>query len=125
MAIRDIARPLWSDELDRFSRQHEGWIVSIAAQTDGNVSVQARDIPLRGVAVASSERDAIEIAVGGGREHVTHPIEFPTAVRLELTGDGAERALIIESANGTTTRLEFRSPMRPEDVDGLPNFPEP
>jgi hypothetical protein len=47
-------------------------------------------------------------------------VHNPTAFRVDLTANDAERALIICGNGGTITTIEFRSPMRPEDVDGLP-----
>jgi hypothetical protein len=58
------------EELDSFSRQHEGWIVSIITRSPkGDMTVAAREV---------------------------------------------------HGHDGTTTTIEFRSPMRPEEVDGLP-----
>ena len=39
---------------------------------------------------------------------------------IERTEAGAERALRIRARNGSTTTVEYRSPMRPEEVDGMP-----
>jgi hypothetical protein len=121
MTIRDIPRDSWRGELDSFSRQHEGWIVSITTRhPDGQVAVAAHDLPLQGVSPASPQSRDIAIVVGHSRSHMTHEVHDPTALKLDLTDDQAERALIIDSHDGTTTTVEFRSPMRPEAVDGLP-----
>jgi hypothetical protein len=121
MPIREIAPSYWQEELDSFSRQHEGWIVSIKTRDpDGRVALEVRDLPLQGVSPSSTQFVDIAITVGGPKEHLTHEVHAPAAVKLELTNNRAERALIIDGKDGTTTTVEFRSPMRPEDVDGLP-----
>jgi len=119
--LREVSQDLWRDELDSFSRQHEGWIVSIKTRTaDGEIAVEARDLPLQGVSLASPRSRDVAITVGDRRGHLTHEVRDPAAVKLDVTADQAERALIIEAGDGTMTIVEFRTPMRPEEVDGLP-----
>jgi uncharacterized protein DUF5335 len=123
MTIRQIPRESWPDELDSFSRQHEGWLVSLkVTQPGGETAIEARDLPLLGVSRVSPRSDDIAIAVGDGPAHVTHEVHNPTGLAVDLTSEGAERALLIRGEDGTTTSVEFRSPMRAEDVDGLPAF---
>ena len=120
MTVRNIPRELWQDELDSFSRQHEGWIVSITTRNpDGRVAVAAHDLPLQGINPASPQMHDIAIGVGDGSNRLTHHVHDPTAVSVDLTAARAERALVIDGRDGVT-RVEFRSPMRPEEVDGLP-----
>src|SRR5438132_2678006 len=73
MTIREIAADSWRDELDSFSRQHEGWIVSVNTRApDGQVTVQAHETPLQGVSSASPQSNDIAIIVGTARGHLTH-----------------------------------------------------
>jgi len=121
LTIRDIARESWREELDSFSRQHEGLIVSIKTRNpDGHVAFEAHDVPLQGVSYASPRSNDIAIFVGDRRSQLSHEVHDPAALKMELTADRAQRALIIDGKDGTRTRVEFRSPMRPEEVDGLP-----
>jgi Family of unknown function (DUF5335) len=121
MTVRTIARESWSTELDSFSRQHEGWIVSVKTRTaDGHVAVEARELPLQGVSPSTSDSSDIAILLGDQRTHLSHDVRDPVSVKMELTSARVERALIIDSKDGTTTTIEFRSPRRPEEVDGLP-----
>src|SRR5437763_9328126 len=123
MSIRKIPRESWRDELDSFSRQHEGWIVSLTVkQPGGDRATEAHDLPLQGVSPASPHSNDIAITVGAGSKHLTHEVHNPTGLALDLTEEGAKRALLIHGRDGTTTSVEFRSPMRPEEVDGLPAF---
>jgi len=121
MTVRVVEKDDWGQELDRFSRQHEGWIVSVRTQpVDGPTAVAAHDVPLRGVSRASPESDDITVTVGGDRGRLTHEIPRAVALQIDLTPEEAERALTVRSDDGTTTTIEFRSPMRSEDVDGWP-----
>ena len=122
MIVRRVAPDSWTAELDSFSRQHEGWLVSIKTRgPDGGVAVAARDLPLQGVSSGSRESSNIVVMVGDHERHLTHDVHDVVALGIELMADNAERALIIEAKDGSTTTIEFRSPMRAENVDGLPS----
>ena len=118
---RKIPRDLWCSELDAFSRQHEGWIVNVdVSASDGRRQTEAHDLPLVGVSCDAPTRDRVDIMVGEHpRSHVTRVVQ-PIDASVETTDAGADRGLRIRAADGSTTTIEFRSPMRPEDVDGMP-----
>lgn len=119
--VRPIARDSWTAELDSFSRQHEGWLVSIKTRMpDGSTAVDARDLPLQDVSAVSRDPSDIAITVGDVHSHLTHDVHDAVALRIDLTPDDAERALVIDARDGSTTSIEFRSPLRVEEVDGLP-----
>jgi hypothetical protein len=119
--FRDMPRNRWGRELDSFSRQHEGWLVSVTTRDrNGQLRVQALDLPLRGVSQTGPHSAHLAVEVGDEQQHLTHEIHDVTAMTIEMTDTQAERALIIDSADRTETIVTFRSPMRPEDVDGLP-----
>ena len=119
MSTRDIPFHAWPSELDGFTRQREGWIVTIRVlSTDGTSRIVARDLPLRGVSVAGTGRHDLVVTVGGAADRVAHQIPRATSVAIDETSDRVPRALILNAADGTTS-IEFRSPMRPEEVDGF------
>ena len=60
----------------------------------------------------------IAIAVGDADDHLIPDVYDATALGVELTGDLAERALVIDSADGSTS-VEVRSAVRLEEVDGV------
>jgi hypothetical protein len=118
---RDLPRDTWREELDSFSRQHEGWLVSVTTRTpDGQVQVEVRDMALQGVTQTTPASTDLAVAVGDRDRRLTHQVRDVTRMKIDVTDARAERALIIESADRTETIVAFRSPMRPEDVDGLP-----
>jgi hypothetical protein len=121
MTTLTIPPDSWQDELDSFSRQHADWLVSIKTRArDGQVAVEAHDLPLQGVSPGTPDSSDIAILVGDEGTHLSHDVRDPVAIKVDFTADRAARALIIESRDGSTTTIEFRSPMRPEEVDGLP-----
>jgi hypothetical protein len=123
MATQEISRDEWTTFLDRFSRQHEGWLVTLEVfAPDIGAQAEARELPLAGISAAAKESEPKTIAISVGKtpeDHVTHTITEPTRVWLEQTSEGANAALEIESADGAKTLLRFRSALPPEMVDGV------
>jgi Family of unknown function (DUF5335) len=123
MPTREVPRHAWSDFFDRFSRQHQGWLVSLdVTGLDSRRQVRAYEVPLVGITaeLQADRGDRIEVALGtSGGKHVTHIIRAATQVQLHETEEGAHEGVDIASATGGTTRLRFRSAMLPERVDDL------
>jgi len=123
MPTRDIARAEWAAFLDTFSRQHEGWLTTIEVVTSGlGVHREVRNKPLTGVTEDRKRGDAASITVSAGErpeDHVTHVIERPSRVAMELTKQGAHKGLRIESENGEMTLVLFRAPALAETLDGM------
>ena len=121
MTRRAIKRSEWTSFVDSFSRRHDGWLISVAvAEGSAPRRYLTHDVPLRGV-VAELEEDISSMMVFTGRTtpHATHFIEHASGLEIEETRDGADAALTITDESGARTILEFRSPMRPELVDGI------
>ena len=116
MATREIPRDHWREELDSFSRQHEGWIVRVeVTEPTGNTRTEARDVPLQGVSVDAPGRPGLAVIVGREPgDHLTHEISNPVDIVIEQSG-GADRALRIRSGDGSTTTVEFRPPAQSPD----------
>jgi hypothetical protein len=117
---REIDRPEWSDFLDGFSRQHEGWLVTVeqVSTPSGQSAVEAHDLPLENV---SSDPDGtISVSVGGTPErHLTHIVPRAARLLVEETDEGVDRGIRIDRSYGPSTRVKFRSAVRPEEVDGI------
>ncbi len=123
MPARHIARDEWGEFLDSFSRLHDGWLTAIeVVERNGAVQVEALDKPLTGITVDRGATDSrtISILIGGqSLDHTARIIHAPARITLKETPTGAHEALEIESTDGTTTRLKFRSVVLPELVDGV------
>lgn len=127
MKTREIPKEGWGRFFDNFSRRHDGWLVTLEILgAEIGAQVEERELALKGIVDEWDEikGNAIMIMLGTKPDdHVTHSIGNATQVSLEQTDGGADVALAIKSADGTTALLRFRSPMLPELVDGLVRQP--
>jgi hypothetical protein len=122
MRTREISRSEWPAFFDSFSRQHEGWRITLEVfGPDIGDQIEERDLALEGVTAELADAgDKIEIMIGAKPDdHITHTISAPAQVGLEQTDEGADVALAIKAADGTTTLLRFRSTVLPEMVDSV------
>ena len=120
MKTKEIPKEEWGTFFDNFSRRHEGWLVTLEVLgADIGAQVEGRELAFEGI-VGETQGNEIVIMVGAKPDdHVTHSINNAAQVSLEQTDEGADAALAIKSADGTTALLRFRSPVLPELVDGL------
>ena len=123
MQTRQIPKSEWPVFLDRFSYQHEGWLVKLEIfNPELGAQVEETGLALQGLTGDWDEAKGNTIMIMAGNEpdgHVSHSITNPTEVSLERTDDGADLALSIKSADGTTALLSFRAALLPETVDAL------
>lgn len=123
MQTKEIPKNEWSGFFDRFSREHEGWLVSVEILgLEIGAQVEQRDLALEGITNESDEvaGNTIMIMTEAKPEgHITHSIPYPTAVSLEQSDEGSDVALAIKSNDGTTTLLRFRTVVLPELVDAV------
>ena len=123
MQTRQILKSEWPAFLDRFSRQHEGWLVKLEVlNPDFGAQIEEKGLALKGLTDEWDETEGNTIMIMVGNEpddHVTHSISNPTEVSLEQTDEGADLALSIKSADGTTALLSFRAAVLPETVDSV------
>jgi len=86
MATIEVPRERWNKFFDEFSRQHEGWILSIEVLGSELGAQKEATAPLVGISA--------------------HIVNMPTRVWSREDGQ-ANEALEIESADGTKTLLRF------------------
>ncbi len=119
---QEIPRPEWVEFFNRFSRQHDGWLVTVRVlDPELGAQVVVDDLPLRGItADLQDNEDRISINVGkAGADHATHIISNATRIRLNVDSQGAHRAVEFESSDAAPTLLQFRVSAAPETVDGV------
>ena len=123
MKTREIPKEEWTQFFDRFSRKHEGCLITMEIFGDEiGAQVQDRELTFQGITDEWDEvsGNTITVMTGGKTdEYITHNIDLPTEVSLEQTDDGDDLAIAIKSADATTALLRFRSPMLPEWIDGV------
>lgn len=122
MSTIEVTRDDWTSFFDTFSRQHEGWFASLEVLGD-DVGAQREvdELPLEGISVNAGENaESLIISFGKTPEdHVTHTVERPRHVWVNQTVEGAHESLEIEEEDNQKILLRFRSPIRPELVDGI------
>lgn len=122
MRTVEIPRAEWVTFFDGFSRQHEGWLVTLEVfGPDIGAQVQASAVPLQGVVATlkGTGLDTISIIVGESADEFAHTVTAPIQVMLEQTEEGAHVAVEIQAASEEKTLLRFRSVALPEMVDGV------
>jgi hypothetical protein len=123
MQTIQIPKSEWQAFFDTFSRKHEGWLVNLEILgPEIGAQIEESGLILEGVTDEWDEIAGNAITIMAGNtpdDHVTHSIAQPTEVMLEQTDAGADAALSIKSADGTTSLLKFRAAVPPELVDGV------
>jgi hypothetical protein len=110
MTNRLIPRSEWFQFFDAFSRRHQGWTTTVRVFSRRLGSqVEARNMPFEGIVARADADGPISIHLGSAppRSNIEHEIEEPRQVWVELSEDGAEQALEVESKDGTQTVIEF------------------
>lgn len=119
---REIPRGEWLSFLDGFSRQHEGWLVTLEVpEEQGRSEVEAKDLKLEGITPEHSEgHDRISIALGmEPDDHLTHFVSDPRRLMFMEDEGGGHIGLQIEAADGSRTVVRFRRPARPESLNDV------
>jgi hypothetical protein len=123
MSIRDVPRPDWVSFLDRFSREHRGWLTTVEQSGTGESTrpIRAIERPLGSLDAALGEGGVRSITIHFAEEAdagAAVRIDAPVALRVAENARGAERGLEIATATGAT-RLQFRATALPEELDGM------
>ena len=122
MSTIEVTRNDWTSFFDTFSKQHEGWLASLEVFGDQiGAQHEVNELPLEGISV-NAEEDPESLIISFGKtpeDHVTHTVQRPRHVWVNQTVEGAHESLEIEQEDNQKTLLRFRSPVRPELVDGI------
>jgi Family of unknown function (DUF5335) len=122
MTTQEISRDDWANFFDVFSKQHEGWLATLEVfGSDLGAQTEGLELPFEGISFNPHNGEPESLVIHLGRssdDHISHTITRPQHVWLKHTPDGAHDSLEFEGEDQKTL-LRFRSPMRPEFVDGL------
>jgi hypothetical protein len=122
MSTTEVSRSEWNNFFDSFSKQHEGWLATLEILADEvGAQAEAVELPFEGISLNDDdEPESVVISFGKtAQDHVSHTIEHPRHIWLRETSEGAHDSLEIEEEGNQKTLLRFRSPVRPEFVDGI------
>jgi hypothetical protein len=118
---QEIPRGEWLSFLDGFSRQHEGWLVTLEVPEGHGRGVEAENLKLEGITPEHSEgHDRISIALGKAPgDHLTHFVSDPIRVVFLETKTSEHAGLQIEAADGSRTVVRFGGPAKPETLNDV------
>src|SRR5687768_13125823 len=117
MTLKEIPRDQWVVFCDTFAREHAGEPATIEVLDGGAIQTVVRNMPLVDVEADLRDDRLHTVAVTAGDEpgrHLSHMIQSPERIKLQLSGSGEAQAVRIESQKGLTTliRLPARPPVR-------------
>ena len=109
----------WHSFFNGFSRQHAGWLITLAVTQSNQKSTEVRGRRLEDI---SSDHLGNEIYLTVARNdgwQVASRIRGPARVVFHRDLKGAHEGLDIKSADGTLTSIRFRVTAQPETLDGV------
>ncbi|MCI0660218.1 MAG: DUF5335 domain-containing protein [Acidobacteria bacterium] len=119
MLTRLIPREQWIEFFNDFSKQHEGWIVTLEVLgSDLGDQEETSKLPLVGISADLKDNESrIEIIVGGRPDaHLTRIIDSPKHVWLKHPEEVGHETVEVESEDATMTLLSFRH-VPPEETE--------
>lgn len=119
MATQEVPRDRWIKELDTFSKEHQGWVVTLEVLgSDLGDQEEATRLPLVGIAADVKDgENRISVMVGGRPEtHLTHFIESPRRVWVARADFHGHDSVSVEDAEGKTTVVHFLH-VDPDEVE--------
>jgi hypothetical protein len=123
MSAREIEVAQWPQFLDRFSREHRAWLVTVDRMPPGSPGdAEVVERPLGSVLPQppAGRIGRIEIRFQkASRDGESIQIEAPICVRVDETAEGVTRGLEIVDEGGQCTRIRFRAAPLPEMLDGM------
>jgi uncharacterized protein DUF5335 len=109
----EIKRENWAEYFKGFSKRNQGRSTKLEVFGEIGAQLEERHLPLDGVSVEASGKDAprIEIMLGGGDKlrHMAHTITRVNHVMQKLGADGCDEAIEFEDAGGAKTLLQFEA----------------
>ncbi len=119
----DIAKKLWPGFCDGYSRQHQGWLVSLEIHDPlaptSNPQAMAGELAFQGIALQDhGPAPELLVTLGRAEEIFTHRVVQPARIAALETDAGLHEGLLIQDENGGQFKIRFRAPASPETLDG-------
>ena len=112
---KEVPRPRWRGFLDDLSRLHAGAAARLVV-LDREQGVQTHGDTFRLVGL-TGDGDALHTSIAAmfdGRSHITHLIDHPAAMHIELSWETRTATLQITAGDGTRTLIYLGPPVLPE-----------
>jgi hypothetical protein len=112
MITKEVARPMWRRVLDDLSRLHAGAPVRLEV-LDGDNGIHSHGDDFRLVGLTSDGREGSEVisAILARGAHLTHIIDQPQSMHLELLWESRTANVQIADAHGTRTLIHLGAPV--------------
>ena len=117
MLTTEIPRDQWVRFFDGFSKDREGWIVTVEiVDSDLGDQNETTGLPLVGISAdAKDGENRVELIIGDSPDaHVTRIIESPRRVWLKNDDLPGHEAIEVEGGDGSMTLLHFHHIDQPE-----------
>ena len=109
-----IEKRNWSRFVKDFNDLHETAIATVQVfRHDSGAQTLVSELPLIGIDFDARSGN-FQIVTGRNEERITHSVAAVTKVWLEQTDPGADVAVELDAADGTTTLLRLKSPVLSE-----------
>jgi hypothetical protein len=121
MRVTEIPRSEWRNFLEGFASRHQGWLADLERRQHGNGSIPlVLERPLHKINVDPKAGGRIVLVFGRpDGAQTSQTVDAPIRIKFLEAEPGADAGLEIESADGTSLVMRFRSAMPPEMVDGI------
>lgn len=118
---REIPRPVWRRVLDDISRLHAGASARLEVlDAEQGVQTHGDAFTLVGLTADGDATHGSIAAMFGGRAHLTHLIDDPVSMHIELSWESRTANVQITGADGTRTLVHLGPPVlsgpRPNDL---------
>jgi hypothetical protein len=123
-----IRRAEWGPFMERFSLAHRGWPVRVGiidtclmrSSTEAEARAVSEDALFEGGHFeVRSGGTSLSVVLGLRNVLTTHAVRSPRRVFVERSDGGAEEAVRIDSADGTTLLLQFGALAGAGQTDGI------
>ena len=109
----------WHSFFNGFSRQHAGWLITLAVTQSNKKSTEVRGRRLQDISSDHLDHEIYLTVARNDGWQVASRIRDPARVVFHRDLKGAHEGLDIKSADGTLTSIRFRVTARPETLDGV------
>jgi len=111
----------WREFLEAFTQRHRGWLVRMEIHDrETGEDVGSRYMHLSSVELDTEDsvNPRINITVNNEHKLFKHVLFRPSRLTLQLSPNGADESLNIESLH-TSTTIRFRAAVLPDVVNGV------
>ena len=112
---REIPRSVWRGFLDDISRVHAGATARLVVlDAEQGVQTYGGTFTLVGLTSDGDATHGAIVAMFGGRAHITHLIDDPVSMHIELSWESRTANIQVTAGDGTRTLIQLGPPVLPD-----------